>query len=92
MTTRKAYNKLEDRPATNLDCVMIEYPFCERIHREAFDKVERHSADRLETFIDELRKIAAKFDAEVYNKQGTSWYMFRFKSEKDKLAFILKNV
>ena len=75
-----------------LDCVIIDCPFVNKIHKEICEQADSMEHYPEIAFSSAITHVAAKYGAEAYSKKGTSWYMFRFKSEKDKLAFILKNV
>lgn len=74
-----------------IDCVIVDYPFVMKIHREILDEIQtcKFTTDPI---ISAITKVAEKYGAEPFNAGDTGFYLFRFKSEKDKLAFILKNV
>jgi hypothetical protein len=75
-----------------LDCVIIECSFVNKIHKEILATVA-NSGSIVGSIDIAIRTIAHKYGAEAYlKKEESSWYLFRFKTEQDKLAFILKNV
>lgn len=66
-----------------LDCVMIEYPFVDKIHNE----ILALGCD----VGNSIHVLAEKYGAEAFLADGSDYYLFRFKTPQDKLAFILKN-
>lgn len=81
--------KVEVNP--QLDCVIIEYSFVNKIHNEILETVG-NSGSIVGSIDTAIRTIAHKYGAEAYLKEESAWYLFRFKTGQDKLAFILKNV
>ena len=74
-----------------IDCVIADCSFASKIHKEMLAELGSfmQTSDPIAAAV---VKIATNYGAEAYTVDGTHFYMFRFKSKQDKLAFILKNV
>jgi hypothetical protein len=83
---------LEGKPVNQeTDCIIADYSFVSKIHNEIMEKIHSYT-DYGDKFIKAAKEVAASYGAEAYSAGETDYYMFRFKTEKDKFAFILKNI